>query len=273
MALPLLGSIGGWTAGKVKQKKNTNMAPNNKQTKNKQQNSDKTEDDRDKITTTWNKFWMVKACKSGELEGVSPFSIQKHLQSNIGDGIKTKRLRTGDLLVEVASANQAEQIRKNVRIHTVKTTSEPHRTLNFRRGVVRCPDLKGMADDSLQREWASQGISEVKRICAFRGGENKPTDTLILTFKHHSLPKEITAGYMRLPVSTYIPLPLRCFKCQKYGHHRNNCGGQASCQICSEEGHDSKECTNGPHCRNCTGDHPPGSGTCPQWTIEKRIWN
>ena len=236
------------------------------------------EDEQKKVTTkingqqTWQKYWIIKPCTPGELESMSVFIVHKYLQHNIGQDIQIKnKKRTDNLLVEVANEKQADRIRRNEQINGTLTRSEPHRFLNVRKGVVRSPDLRGMDDDVLLDEWAEQGVSDVKRIFAFRDGEKKPTDSLIVTFELQTLPKELTAGYLRLPVSLYIPQPLRCYQCQKYGHHKTKCQGKTTCQVCSEEGHDTRNCGNKAHCRNCGGDHAPSSKACPKWILEKQI--
>ncbi len=236
------------------------------------------EDERKRTTTlingheTWQKFWIIKPCTPGELEGMSVFIVQKYLEHNIGHGLNTKKIRkTGNLLVEVNNAKQADRIRRNEQIHGTLTRSEPHRSLNVRKGVVRSPDLRGMDDDVLLDEWSEQGVSDVKRIFAFRDGEKKPTDSLIVTFDLQTLPKELTAGYLRLPVSLYVPQPLRCYHCQKYGHHKSQCKNKPACQVCSGEGHDDRTCGNKPHCRNCGEDHAPSSKACSKWVQEKEI--
>ena len=46
------------------------------------------------------------------------------------------------------------------------------------------------------------------------------THTYILTFEKPSIAKEIRNGYTIERVEQYIPAPLQCFKCQKFGHHK-----------------------------------------------------
>ncbi|GFX63647.1 uncharacterized protein TNCV_2824331 [Trichonephila clavipes] len=48
--------------------------------------------------------------------------------------------------------------------------------------------------------------------------------------------------YARPKVREYIPNPLRCFNCQRYGHSKNVCRGQPTCPRCGEVGHDSNDC-------------------------------
>ena len=39
-------------------------------------------------------------------------------------------------------------------------------------------------------------------------------------------------------VGQYIPNPLRCYKCQKYGHDEDNCGGREVCGKCGQQNPD-----------------------------------
>ncbi|GFU92237.1 hypothetical protein TNCV_1509621 [Trichonephila clavipes] len=58
-------------------------------------------------------------------------------------------------------------------------------------------------------------------------------------------------AYIRCPVRPYIPNPLRCFQCQRYGHSKNVCRGQPTCPRCGESDHDSADCKNKEQCLNC----------------------
>ncbi|CAL1267232.1 unnamed protein product [Larinioides sclopetarius] len=84
-------------------------------------------------------------------------------------------------------------------------------------------------------------------------------------------PKSVRIAYINCPVRPYIPNPLRCFKCQKFGHSIGTCRGKETCGRCSEIGHNSKTCTSTPKCSNCKEDHPSYSRKCPLWVQEKEI--
>ncbi|GFX38934.1 uncharacterized protein TNCV_747131 [Trichonephila clavipes] len=78
-------------------------------------------------------------------------------------------------------------------------------------------------------------------------------------------------AYFRCPVREYIPNPLRCFNCQRYGHSKNVCLGQSTCPRCGEVGHDSNDYSKKERCVNCKGEHPACSRACPTWRQEKEI--
>ena len=60
------------------------------------------------------------------------------------------------------------------------------------------------------------------------------TNTYILTFSTHKIPKEIKIGYQKLNLEPYIPNPLRCYKCQRFEHHQDQCTQPLVCGRCGE---------------------------------------
>ncbi|GBN73498.1 hypothetical protein AVEN_150429-1 [Araneus ventricosus] len=74
---------------------------------------------------------------------------------------------------------------------------------------------------------------------------------------------------MRLSVRAYIPNPLRCFKCQRFGHSKTSCRGTLTCARCAEVGHESTDCTRTEKCVNCKGEHTSFSRNCIAWEQEK----
>ncbi len=221
----------------------------------------------------WPRFLVIEDKNPEEtaLGGLTPFAVTKYTQALIGTVGQIKKLRSGSLLVEATTKNQSKRIQQLTQFANISVKVSPHNSLNKRKGVIRCADFKGMTEGDLQKELEREGITEVKRITIFRDGKKENTNTFILSFGTPNLPKFINAGYLRLPVSTYIPNPLRCFKCQRYGHHQTKCRGKMTCQRCSEEGHDNKECHGPLLCKNCKGSHPANSKTCPTWIKEKEI--
>ena len=146
----------------------------------------------------------------------------------------------------------------------------PHRGLNSSRGVIRSRDLVDLSEEEIRDELSTQGVTAIKRIIIKRDGETIPTNTLILTFDRSAPPENIKAGYLSVRVSPYIPNPLRCFKCQKYGHGQNNCRNSNMCYRCGEKDHDGTTCQNDLKCVTCEGSHMASSKDCPKWKKRKR---
>ena len=69
-----------------------------------------------------------------------------------------------------------------------------------------------------------QGVSEAQKIVITKDGNKfTTTATIILTFHGSLIPTEIKVGFLKVKVSPFIPNPVRCFGCQQFGHHKNNC--------------------------------------------------
>ncbi|GBM81078.1 hypothetical protein AVEN_126203-1 [Araneus ventricosus] len=147
----------------------------------------------------------------------------------------------------------------------------PHASLNSSKGVITCGELFNVATEEILRELQGQGVSHVRRISIRRDGQLLNTKHLILTFDSAKLPEQIKAGYMRLSVRAYIPNPLRCFKCQRFGHSKTSCRGTLTCARCAEVGHDTSECTAAENCVNCKNAHTSFSRSCSAWKLEKEI--
>ena len=113
-------------------------------------------------------------------------------------------------------------------------------------------------DEEILEGLKDEGVIKLDRISIFRDGQRKPTGTFILTFQSQTLPK-----YMN---------PVRCYKCQKFGHTKFNCRKNEVCTKCGHEDHtDSQECKNEAKCVNCQGKHASNDKECPKWKEEKEI--
>ena len=80
-------------------------------------------------------------------------------------------------------------------------------------------------------------------------------------------------GYCLERVEQYVSAPLRCFKCQKYGHHEEACRGQQTCAKCGEKDSDYKEedCLKEIRCANCQQGYSAYAISCVFYKKEKEI--
>ncbi|GBO45411.1 hypothetical protein AVEN_155566-1 [Araneus ventricosus] len=154
---------------------------------------------------------------------------------------------------------------------TISVTVKPHTTLNSSKGVISCGELLKESKEKITEELKSRGVIHVRRITIRRDGQLLNTKHLILTFDSNKLPEHIKAGYMRLFVRTYIPNPLRCLKCQRFGHSKTSCRRTLTCARCAEVEHESTDCTRTEKCVNCKGEHTSFSRNCFAWKQEKEI--
>ena len=84
-----------------------------------------------------------------------------------------------------------------------------------------------MTDTEIKTQ--EQGVVEIHRVTVKRDTGKVPTNTLFLTFNTPDLPKEITVGCLKVEVALFVPNPMRCFNCNKFGHTSQRCKVAAKC--------------------------------------------
>ncbi|GBN00536.1 hypothetical protein AVEN_61446-1 [Araneus ventricosus] len=87
-------------------------------------------------------------------------------------------------------------------------------------------------------------------------------------FHSPRIPESVRAGYIKLTVRPYIPNPIQCFKCQRFGQSK---ASYSRSLTSAEAGHDSSNCTEFEKCVNCKGSHTSFSRLCSAWKFEKEI--
>ena len=98
-------------------------------------------------------------------------------------------------------------------------------------------------------------ITDVQRIVVKRNNPEIKTNTLILTFNTPKIPDSLKICYLNIPVSQYVPNPIRCCKCQRFGHVTSKCKHSEVCARCSETGHKDITCATAFKCVNCEENH------------------
>ena len=155
--------------------------------------------------------------------------------------------------MEVSSASQSRSLNKINNLAGCPVTASPRRSLNTRKGVIRCRVLIDCSKDEILEELKSQHVTEIYNILTKDdSGNRRNTNTFIITFHTASIPKHIKIGYLCILVELYIPNQLRCFKCQKFGHSKKKtCKGREDCTNCRQGGHNGSPCSNETKCPNC----------------------
>ena len=211
--------------------------------------------------------------KDRNVSDLSPFAIEKSIQAIAGHPKSIKKLKSGDLLLEVEKKAHITNLLATKKLFDLQVKISLHGSLNTSKGVIRCQDLGPCTDDEILENMKSEGVIHVRNIQVRRNGVLKPTHTYVLTFNTPVLPKKVKAAYLSVNVEVYIPNPLRCYHCQVFGHHEDNCLKKPVCGNCGGEKHckDDRNCKETSKCANCNGTHPVFSRNCPTWKKEKEI--
>ena len=224
------------------------------------------------IDEYWPRFLMIEESDPNKpFKGnANIFAITKGVIGNAGEYKSMKQLKSGSYLVEMTQKIHSELLLKTTNIAGVPVKVSPHRSLNSSRCVIHCRELNNMDVEEIKNELESQGITKVERMKRRKDGQLVPADSYILTCNTPTIPNEIKIGYLKRNTHIYIPNPQRCFKCQRYGHSKNNCRKEQRCAKCGQD-HEDHECDNEHQCVNCGGDHPAYYKSCPHWKKEKDI--
>ena len=164
----------------------------------------------------WPRFLLIQGTsKDFPLVKLNPSAIDKGLKGLVGMPTSVKRLRSGDLINEVSKRSHSENLLRSKMLANCPIQVVPHRSMNSKKGVIRCRDLADTSEEEILDNLSSQGITEVRKIRVQHDGRRINTDTIILTYGLPVLPTSVKIGFLRVKVDVYIPNPLRCFKCQR----------------------------------------------------------
>ena len=202
--------------------------------------------------------------------------------------VHTKPIRSGTLLIELATKEDAEEIvmnwkpecfsvdggqnnkttatlLKNKNLRCVATDVDPDHTNDFIEEEIR-KDLALEDDDNIA----------VRRFINKAG---KRLSTVMITFDkldnyQASISKDqVLIGRSYCPFRKYVPKPyvVQCFNCYQFDHHADWCSRTRACPYCADN-HKADDCTKketAEHqkCVNCKKDnkHPSTSKACPSY--------
>ncbi|GBL75160.1 hypothetical protein AVEN_194410-1 [Araneus ventricosus] len=162
-------------------------------------------------SSNFHTFFLIKRVSTSDesFHSVSPFLVEKAITGSIGDVKSTKKLRSGDLLVEVQSRKQSEQILKLKKISNIPITVSPHASLNSSKGVITCGELLNVPTEEILKELQCQrGIytqpTPLFQVPTFRTFENSYRGTLT------------------------------CARCAEVGHDSSQCTATEKCVNCKD---------------------------------------
>jgi len=191
----------------------------------------------------------------------NPIQLTKGLSKEIGEVRSAKILRDGQLLIFCKSEEQCKKAVKMSKIHGKLVQCSKANDKKLVRGVITGIPVNVQADD-IMANIKHVKVCEAKRLKTKRFGDICDSLSVMLTFEGETLPDKVLVGFMSYSVKLYIPPPLRCYKCQRFGHIAAVCKGKKRCSKCGGE-HDYDECDKVRNqCCNCGGEHSAAYQGC-----------
>ena len=191
----------------------------------------------------------------------NPMRLTKEISNKVGAVKLAKILRNGSLLIICKDAGQQAKALgiKKLNGKDVKCNITGERRV---RGVITGIPVS-ISEEEIKDNMKRAKVSKVQRMKTNRDGIKSDSLSVLITFEGEKLPEKVYLGYMCYDVRAYVPPPLRCFKCQKFGHIAAVCKGKKRCSRCGGE-HDYGECEEGAKvkCCNCGGEHSAAYGGC-----------
>lgn len=208
-------------------------------------------------------YKVILKFKDGERIKSSVVALSTAIKKKVGEVSMAKTLRDGSLLIICTSE---EQKRKALRIEKICETVVVERKIVGESKVVRGV-ITGIpvGEDlgKLKQNICGGTVEKLKRLMRTVEGQRVESMSLLVEFGGDALPGRVLIGCMSYPVRPYVPPPLRCFKCQRYGHVAAVCRGNQRCPRCGGD-HRFEECRNEAvrKCCNCGGEHAVTFGGC-----------
>ena len=186
-------------------------------------------------------YKVVMKFKDGhDIQAVSLITLTTAL-NKVGEVELAQVLHDGRLLIKCKDVGQRD---KAMRLTTIskKEVYEVKRFGAVRkvRGVISGIPL-GEKLEELKKNIKGGKIEDIKRLQMVREGQKVDSTSILLEFQEETLPAKVMIGYMCFTVREYVPPPMRCYKCQRYGHIAKFCKGKQMCGKCGGD-HEYDKC-------------------------------
>lgn len=200
--------------------------------------------------------------------------IKKFIADKIGGYSKLNTLRNGDILVKTNKENIGKLIGSynfGIPTNDFKVHIKANDKLNQNKGTIMCKRLTQESEEDILELLKDQKVTEVRKMQK-RDSEGQliATGMLILTFSCQKLPDKVLALFYSCTVRQYYDRPLKCAKCQKFGHLKKFCVNKVEvCHQCAlplpHDVHGEDKCI------NCNGKHASSDRNCPEFKRQNDI--
>lgn len=200
---------------------------------------------------------------------------RKFKEHGIKNVLRIKKKGKNRVAVDFITANEANTILESQILKELDVKAYIPISMVTCKGIAR-----GIHTSVDSKEFVDEAESLIKIIEARRikkrsknaEGQEEMVDTedMVITFRGTTLPKYIKIHLFETKIQLYIPQPMQCKNCLRYGHSGNQCRGKKRCFKCGDE-HEPDTCKNEISCIFCKTDHMATSKTCDEYIRQKNI--
>ncbi|XP_026094828.1 uncharacterized protein LOC113066913 [Carassius auratus] len=198
---------------------------------------------------------MMKFADSGMT--INPIKLTKSLNKALGEIHSAKTLRDGNLIIICKDEKQQKKALSITSMLGLLVSCTLMKKKPWVRGVITGIPTD-VNTDKIKSCVEGAKVVGAKRLQYVKNKERMDSLSVMLQFDEERMPERVKIGYVSYPVRPYVPPPLRCFKCQKYGHVNAVCRGKQRCARCGGD-HEYGKCGEGvkAKCCNCGVLHTP----------------
>lgn len=229
------------------------------------------------ITDHYPKHFLLKFRDNlKEATKINPFIIKKSINLFLNSNVSSIRGQGENYIINVSNNAQSENITKITTINKLACAIVPHETLNSTKCLIYTNDFhtKDLTKFSAKL-WTDYKITAVTEATWIKP-KNTKSRAFILDFTQEQTPEliNIDGERAKTKIYPYYPTPMRCRRCQLYGHTEKRCDDEkrrAICGRCSEH-HLTTTCRSDQiKCYHCNENHFTGDKSCRIQRYEKEI--
>lgn len=208
---------------------------------------------------------VVRFEGEGGVKKIDPLKLTKIIRGQVGEVKYAKVLADGNLLIGCNSEQQVKNAKEMTRVEKVRVARVVRvgekRDEGCKGIISGIPVSVGMTELVENLQIRNKTVKSARRMT--KGSEKKETETVMVEFEAKVLPQELFFGFMKYDVRAFISKPMRCYRCQEFGHIAKACKGKVRCARCSGQ-HEYGKCGEGvkPKCCHCGGDHSAAYWGC-----------
>ncbi|XP_066971949.1 uncharacterized protein [Macrobrachium rosenbergii] len=212
---------------------------------------------------SWSRFLTMEADQNISALKLENYLLNRHPTTDMS----FRQIKEKTWLIEATTKSQSEDYLSLKNIDSINIKVKNHNTMNSIQGTIVLnennnePVNKKMLLDSLKKRYPNVQDCEVYALSS-KNNNRQTLKIAKITFEGEDLPQKIKILGQNRELRPYVPKPLQCQNCSKYGHTHTNCRNEPVCAYCGSTEHTMQWKCSEPKCVNCGQNHHARSKEC-----------